>query len=451
MNLANIKLAQINVGERFRKEVGDIAELADSIKEVGLINPIAIYSETGDPPFKLAAGGRRFAAYLYLKRDEIPCRIYDHPLSELELRSIELEENIRRKELTYTEEVYLKREIVRLQQEIHGVKVSTAPDAPGVSIRDVAKLIGKDSGELSKDIKLANTMEAFPEVGWENCKNRNEAMKLMNRMEETMVRQEISKRAEKALGKSTTKKLIDAYAVTDAFDQATRIPDRTFNLVEIDPPYAIDLPQLKLHSGGGDSGGNKFKINYGESYNEIDASQYEFFMAGLLKEAYRVMTDDGWLILWFGPEPWFEKIFNLVSDAGFKTRRLCGIWVKPTGQTNHPDMYLASSYEMFFYAQKGGAVINLDKRGRSNIFQFNPVPPLQKTHPTERPIALMEELLETFAHEGERIWVPLCGSGNTLIAANNLRMYPLGCDLSQEYRDAYTVKILTREEGDALP
>jgi len=447
MNLANIKLVQINVGERFRKEVGDIAELAKSIEEVGLINPIAVHSDTENPPFALAAGGRRFAAFLFLKRDEIPCRIYDHPLSKLELRSIELEENIRRKDLTFIEEVNLKRDIVRLQQEIHGVKVSTSPDAPGVSIRDVAKLIGKDSGDLTRDIKLADAIENFPDVGWESCKNRTEALKLLNRMEETMIRQEISKRAEQTLGKSTTKKLINAYVVTDVFFQAQRIPDRTFNLVEIDPPYAIDLPKQKLHSGGGDStGGDKFKINYGSSYNEIDASQYEFFMAGLLREAYRVTTDDAWLIVWFGPEPWFEIMFQLIIDAGFKTRRIPAIWTKPGGQTNHPDIYLASCYENFFYAYKGGAVINLDKRGRSNEFSFAPVPPLQKIHPTERPVPLMEEILYTFGYEGARVWVPLCGSGNTLRAANNLKMYPLGCDLSQEYKDAYTVRILTKKE-----
>lgn len=437
MKLANVKLTNIDLGDKFRKDFGDIGELAESIKKNGLICPIAIYSEDGEPPYALAAGGRRFAAFLYLKYEDIPCHIYDHKLTSLELRSIELEENIRRKDLTFIEEVNLKREIKRLQEEIHGVKVSTSPDAPGMSLRDTAKLLGQSPGGLSQDVKLADAMEAFPDVGWDKCKNKSEAMKILNRIEETFVRSEISKRAEKIMGKSSTKKLIDAYVVGDFFDQAVKLPSRTFDLVEIDPPYGIDLPGKKLH--------DKFAINYGSSYNEIDASQYEFFMAGVLKECYRIMNDHSWLILWFGPEPWFEKIFHLLTGAGFKTRRLCGIWAKPTGQTNHPDIYLASSYEMFYYAYKGDATINIDKRGRSNIFTFTPVPPASKVHPTERPVELMKELLTVFAYEGARVYVPFCGSGNTLISANELKMYPLGVDLSQTYKDAFTTRILAKE------
>jgi len=447
MKQAIVKTTEIELGDRFRKEYGDIEELALSIKENGLINPIAVQSDDGNPPYQLAAGGRRFAACMHLGMEEIPCNIYDHPLSELELRSIELEENIRRKDLTFQEEVNLKRDIFRLQEEIHGRKVSTSPDASGVSQRDVAKMLGKDPGAFSRDVKLAEVMEAMPDIGWDKCKNKTEAFKILANIEEKYVRGEIAKRARETMGEPSSKALMDAYMVMDFFEHVKKLPDRTFDLVEIDPPYGIDLPQLKLHSGGGSSGGDKFLVNYGSSYNEIASSQYEEFVRVVLAELYRVMSDDSWLVMWYGPEPWAEMVFNAIINAGFKTRRLPGIWTKSGGQCNHPDIYLASCYENFYYAYKGHAVINLNKRGRSNLFDFSPVSPTKKIHPTERPIELVKEILSVFAHEGARVYVPFCGSGNTLAAADELGMYPIGCDLGQEYKDAYVTRLLLKEEG----
>ena len=446
MKLQNVRLIDIEIGDdRRRKDYGDIEELATSIKEDDLICPIAVYSETGDPPNKLCAGGRRLAAFLSLEREEIPANIFDHPLNELELKRIELHENIKRKDLHFKEEVALKRDIHQLEVELYGEKVSTSPYAPGQSIRDTAKMLGESSGNLSRELKLAEIMDQMPELGWDACKNKSEALKMMDRIEETLIRSEISKRAQEMEGETSNKRLIDAYFVGDLFDHIENLPDRTFDVVEIDPPYAINLPQLKLHSGGGSSGGNKFQINYGTSYNEVDASQYKFFVAGMLKECYRIMNDHSWLIFWFGPEPWFDTMYRLIIDTGFKTRRIPGIWTKPGGQTNHPDIYLASCYEMFYYAYKGDATININKRGRSNVFTFDPVSPSKKIHPTERPVPLMKELLDVFGYEGARVYVPCCGSGNTLIAANELNMYPIGVDLSQEYKDSYTTRILAKE------
>jgi len=445
LKLDTIATSSINIGERRREDYGDMEELARSIKEKELINPIAIYSENGEPPFLLAAGGRRFFACVSLGMEEIPCRIYDHPLSELELREIELEENIRRKDLDFMEEVRLSRDIRDIREALQGKKLSTSPDAPGSSLRDVAASLGRSHASMSADIKLADTMDTFPEAGWDKCKNKAEAMKIVNRIEEGIVRTEISRRARDIEGDSTVRKMMDSYIVGDFFEQVKKIPEGTFDVVEIDPPYGIDLPGKKLHSGGGSSGGDKFKINYGSSYNEIDKRHYTKFLKRTMKELYRVMNNHSWLICWFGPDPWFESIYQIITRAGFKTRRLTGKWTKPGGQTNHPDIYLANCVEEFYYAYKGDAVINLNKRGRSNVFDFTPLHPSKKIHPTERPRELTTELLSVFGFEGARVYVPFCGSGNTLRSAFDLKMYPVGVDLGQEYKDGYVTRIVTDE------
>jgi site-specific DNA-methyltransferase (adenine-specific) len=151
------------------------------------------------------------------------------------------------------------------------------------------------------------------------------------------------------------------------------------------------------------------------------------------------MADHSWLVCWFGPEPWFNVVYELLLAAGFNVTRMCGIWTKPTGQTNQPAIYLANSYEMFFYARKGKAA--LARQGRINTFDTSPVSSKFKTHPTERPVELMQDILTTFAWEGSRVMVPFLGSGNTLIAAHLAKMTGFGFELGKEYKDSFVLKV----------
>ena len=151
------------------------------------------------------------------------------------------------------------------------------------------------------------------------------------------------------------------------------------------------------------------------------------------------MTEHSWLICWFGPEPWFEIIYQAIVNAGFETTRMCGIWTKGYGQTKRPEIHLANSYEMFFYAWKGRPALN--KAGRINEFNFSPVAPQKKVHPTERPVDLMKEIYDTFAFTGSRVLIPFLGSGSGLIAADQLSMSPIGFELSKSYRDSFLVRV----------
>lgn len=435
--LKRINVSEIEIPSRFRKDYGDIEELAADIIANGLICPIAVMEiERGHI---LLAGGRRLKAVKLLEWLDIPCNVYDHELSDLELRTIELAENIRRKELSFIEEVNLKREIHRLQQEIEG-----PGKLGGHTLKDTASLLGmRSASTVREDILLADAIERFPEIEWGKCKTKQEAKKILSRMDEVRIRSEIAKRAEQVLGPKS-RKLTDSYVVMDFFEHVKRLPDGVFDVIEIDPPFGIDLPNLKLTKGdkSGAASGDKFAISYGDTYNEVPSFVYEQFVTMVLHEIYKKMAERSWLIFWFGPDPWFETIYQLITKVGLDTRRLCGIWTKPTGQLHNPHVHLANAYEMFFYAQKGDAIINPKKQGRSNIFNFTPVHPSKKIHPTEKPVDLYEEIFSVFGWEGARIYVPFCGSGNALRAAHNLKMHPIGVDLGKEYKDGYVTRII---------
>lgn len=89
-----LQIAHIVIGERRREDLGDIDGLARSITRYGLLHPIVV-----DDDNRLVAGERRLRACQQLGHSEIDVRRLAE-LTEPELREIELEENLRRKDLT---------------------------------------------------------------------------------------------------------------------------------------------------------------------------------------------------------------------------------------------------------------------------------------------------------------------------------------------------------------
>ena len=58
---------------------------------------------------------------------------------------------------------------------------------------------------------------------------------------------------------------------------------------------------------------------------------------------------------------------------------------------------------------------------------------VEREHPTQKPIALMEWILRRWSNAGDLILDPYLGSGTTAIAAKRLRRHFLGFELSPEY------------------
>jgi site-specific DNA-methyltransferase (adenine-specific) len=265
-------------------------------------------------------------------------------------------------------------------------------------------------------------------------------MKMIKKMDEAVVKQVIAKQVETKNENtgSALAMLAKSYIIESCFDGIKKIPAGVFHLVEIDPPYAIKLMDQKKTEGESQYMREDYNEILAEVYMDGDKAGQWKGMKFLFKECYRVMTDHSWLLCWFGQQPWFEPMFNAITEAGFESTRLCGIWVKASGQTKRPEMHLANTYETFFYAWKGRPALN--KAGRSNVFNYSSIPPQDKIHPTERPIELMKDLYDTFAFQGSRVLIPFLGSGNGLLAADKIGMTAIGFELSKSYRDSFLVK-----------
>jgi len=101
MKVIEIPLDQIEIGERRRRDYGDLKALARGIKQIGLLHPIVV-DRNGKESYRLVTGERRLRAAQILDWSTIPATLRDH-LSEAELHEIELEENENRKSLTEQE------------------------------------------------------------------------------------------------------------------------------------------------------------------------------------------------------------------------------------------------------------------------------------------------------------------------------------------------------------
>jgi len=430
-----ISINEISVRERTRKDYGNVEELSRSIREEGLIQSLTVQTTSDqERPYRLLAGERRLKACERAGLTKVPVRIYDRELSDLEIESIELAENLYRKDFTYVEDCAIKRKIYELELKIHGKRVGKTGKT-GTTQKEVAEKLGKSSSQFHDDVELAKAIEFFPDLG--ECKSKSDAVRLYKSMKEDVIRAEMAKRVEKEAPPSDAiyKKLCDSYIVGDFFELCRKIPSGSMHLCEVDPPYAISLHHQKKGSG-----------THIRSYNEVKSHEYKDFIRKTLRECYRIMADHSWLILWFAQEPWFEMIYQLAVGEGFEGLRMPGIWAKQAGQSQQTAFYLANCTEMFFYFRKGKpAIIN---QGRSNLFSYSPFPPSKKTHSTERPIEMMYDILTTFCSEGARILVPFAGSGNTLLAAANARLSGIGYDLERSYRDSYIIKVYKIQPGE---
>lgn len=424
---------------RTRQTFRNIDELAESIASCGLICPLCV-RDIGNGKYLLLAGERRLRALRKLSsyQDEVPVHIFDRDVDEFEIIQIEAEENLQREDMTPAEEVAIKKRLYDAYVAKFGEKGPGASQE-GVSVRSMAAMLGESHGKLAGDLKLARAMEIFPEL--QECETKSDAHSRLKRLSEEVLLREHARRVEERIAatpEDEAKKLLaDSFVVEDFFTYARRLRDAgaRFDLVEIDPPYAIGLKEKK----------NKL-LDRGhlDGYNEIDPENYVTFLRHTLQSCFEVMADNSWVIVWFSTRYWFPETMREIEQL-FTITSIPGIWTKPAALANSPEVQMAAAYEQFFYARKGSP--KLAKPGRLNVFPYRSLNDSEKIHPTERPIEMIQDVMSSFANPGATVLVPYAGSGNSLLAANNLGMSGVGCDLTAKYKEGYVARVVTGTLG----
>jgi ParB family chromosome partitioning protein len=132
VNMDDIKEPGISIRESINPDM--IRELAESIKEKGLLNPIIL--QDGEPPYEIIAGHRRFLAFKFLGRNEIPA--FFRSLYENDVFLLRAIENIQREDLSPIELANTYQLIIQ---------------KTGCSRKDLAKKLGKSVAHVDEYLR----------------------------------------------------------------------------------------------------------------------------------------------------------------------------------------------------------------------------------------------------------------------------------------------------------
>jgi DNA modification methylase len=418
-----LPIESIIIGDRFRQDYKNMEELCASIREKGLIHYPSV-----DGDNNLIAGGRRLEALRLLGWVKIPVT-RRHFVTPIQLRELELEENLQREDMTWQEEVNLKNEILQLKQSIHGVK-GLGRNQEGMSQADVAKLVGDSPSNFSLDVGLSQAMAVIPELA--DCKTKDDARKKMKQLQEKLITDELMRRHNANPEKSSNKfKEADAsYIVGDALVNLTNHPSYNYSFINCDPPYGIDLNAVKK--------GTENTKTVEQDYQEWDVDNYLRLCQIVAKETYRIV-DNSFMTFWFGIQ-WYRELYDILTKEGWLVDAVPGIWYATgAGQTNQPDLLLGKNYEAFFICRKGKPILN--KRGRSNVFEFAKMGSEKKIHQTEKPLELMLEVINTFCPAHGEVLSPFLGSGVDIMASIKTNRKCRGFDLNSEVKKRFLLKV----------
>jgi site-specific DNA-methyltransferase (adenine-specific) len=145
-----------------------------------------------------------------------------------------------------------------------------------------------------------------------------------------------------------------------------------------------------------------------------------------LPEIYRVLKNKAHCYIMINSRN-LKDLQVEAEKVGFKFQNLL-VWDK--GNVT-PNQYYMGGYELILMLRKGGAK-PINNMGTSNIIK---IPNIigKKQHPTEKPIKLMEILIENSSNEGDVVLDPFMGSGSTAKAADNLKRKFIGIEIDETY------------------
>jgi len=433
-------VSSIEIRTRQREIDKDIvSQLKASILSKGLMHPPVIGWEDEAHPF-LVAGMHRLTAITELHREakaffcsgsEVPNGLTPFTsltdLSPADLLEAELEENVIRSELPWQDKA-------RALAAIHELRTKENPAQTfKQTATELALKMGKErpSGQLRTEVRNATLLAANlhrPSVS--KARNATEALGILLKEENAALEAEMIKRRH-----TSATAVVSPITVVhgDLRDILPTLPPGTFDLIIADLPYGI----------GADSGG--FRSRTVEHHNYDDSPQNaQALLQEVIASGFRVCKPRANLFI-FGDIDLFPFFKKAAASMGWKPFRTPVIWRKSESEGLAPwgREGFRRTYELIFFATKGergllqSPVDILDeKRVGRHVRRYGP----------EKPVALIEQLIEAATMPNDYILDPCCGAGSTLAAARHLRRRCLGIELELA---PYNLAVVAAERDEA--
>lgn len=210
---------------------------------------------------------------------------------------------------------------------------------------------------------------------------------------------------------------------SSCFEFLKNTPDNSVNLVIIDPPYDISR-KTGFKSGGGV---DRFAVS-------MDFGSWDWGFEGLdtvITEAYRVLKKGGTLIVFY--DLWkLTLLADYMKSAKFKQLRFME-WVKTNPvPINSKINYLTNAREIAISGVKGSKPTFNSSYDRG-IYSYPICHEEGRFHPTQKPLALIRELIEKHSNEGDTVLDCFSGSGTSAVASISVGRHFTGCELDKTY------------------
>jgi DNA modification methylase/ParB-like chromosome segregation protein Spo0J len=353
---------------------------------------------------------------------------------------------------------------------------------------ETAEAIGMSPASVSQYLQLTEAHPAAQSERVQKATTKGAALKQLKIEKERHVRQERAKIADKPKAAPSTsgggeappvqeRRGADAARLSthhgDCREWIKSLPDGSLDWFHWDPPY-----------GGAEGAGGAFA-----SHTPIQ-TEHEYalqLMDEMFPEIWRVLSDGGWLVLWYTPVH-YNRIRLALQGHEFGedgTCRFCErhlqrdyvwlstnyscrksphrFWVNPypnywrkkdrTADGHEITRFLTKETEPFFLAGKQDAKTPILLRSdRGNVFEFDGVPTGERRHVHHKPSALLKEILSLVSVPGGLGADPSAGSGSIIEATYQANRKIVTCELDEKnHSDCLSVAIRELEKKDYSP
>ena len=399
-----------------------LSGLEQSIEHGQLLHAPVLREENGQ--FVLVAGETRIKAIDNIRmlggrfrfnNQEVPEGMIPYvnlgDLSELEAEEAELEENIKRKDLTWQDNAAamaklhsLRSRQAQAQGRIHTV-ADTAMEVNGRSD-------GAYQESIRKDLIIAKHLDN-PLIA--KAKDTNEAFKILKKQETT----ERNIQHAATVGQTFTSAAHQLFNINCLQWMATADPEQ-FDVILTDPPYGMGA------DGFSDGGSGRLANN--EHHYDDSYESWVQLMRQWAPLAYRVAKSEAHAYVFCDIDN-FPELKQIMKAAGWYVFRTPFICTKPnSGRVPLPDQGPRRQWEMILYAIKG-------KKKTTAIYPdvITTMADPGLTHGAQKPVALYADLLKRSVRPGDSILDSFAGSGTIFPASHQFKCKAVGLEMNPEY------------------
>lgn len=388
-------------------------ELSNSIEANGLLHPPVVREAESPGTYCLVAGERRlravqdiwglggsvrFAGNL-IPEGSIPVSSLGD-LSPLEAMEAELDENIRRTDLTLQERIAAVAKLNDLRTAQRAAQGLPPPTTADIAEEVRGSREGGFQADTRKEIILAKHLDN-PVV--RDAKNLREAWKALKRDETRKKNEQLAMEVGKVL-RSESHTVLNL----DCIEWMEKADAESFDVILTDPPYGMGADEF------GDAGGIRDNV-VAHGYTD-DYKSFVKLMMDFAPQSFRIAKPQSHLYLFCDIDRFYE-LRDTFELAGWTVHRTPLIFVKPGGiRAPWPDGGPQRKYELILYARKGSRPVNFMA---GDVLTFPADSNLG--HSAQKPIALYTELLRRSANPGDAVLDPFAGTGPVLPAAHTLK------------------------------